>query len=172
MTGTRVRGLFDLISAAYERCVRPWQLALDRLGAWATVDEGWAEREDAAEEVMELAEEALGCAGEGEYRNAWQFAGRTAALETFLLEDWEPVCALQHREPTWGPLREACELAARIDTFLEVMARHGPGPALAGACRTDLEALAVLADWCEEHGQPAAAAEARHLDGLARALGS
>jgi hypothetical protein len=51
-----------------------------------------------------------------------------------------------------------------------VMERGGAGAQVARDCRADLGLLPVLADWCEDNGAPAAAAEARHLYGLVRPL--
>jgi hypothetical protein len=69
--------------------------------------------------------------------------------------------------PNWEKLEEVCGLASDIDSFLATLER-GPGRELARGCRQDVDGLAVLADWCEENGLPAAAAEARHLHGLVR----
>jgi hypothetical protein len=69
--------------------------------------------------------------------------------------------------PSWRPFLDACDLAERIDCLLDTLPRWGTGAELARACRRDLATLPVLADWCEEHSRPAAAAELRHLHGLA-----
>jgi hypothetical protein len=66
--------------------------------------------------------------------------------------------------------REACELAERIDSFLAAVGRGAQGAGLAADCRECLDTLLVLADWCDDQGRPAAAAEARHLHALARSL--
>jgi hypothetical protein len=68
--------------------------------------------------------------------------------------------------PCWVDFCAVCDLAARIDGLLDVL--QSDGVALAPACRDDLDALSVLADWCDDAGRPAAAAELRHLHKLFR----
>jgi hypothetical protein len=71
--------------------------------------------------------------------------------------------------PNWDAFAHACSLADRIDSLLAPLER-GPGAPVARGCRDDLDALPVLADWCDDHALPCAAREARHLHALARAL--
>jgi hypothetical protein len=66
----------------------------------------------------------------------------------------------------WQAFCEVCELAGRIDALIDVLERDGV--ALARSCREDLDALPVLADWCDDSGRPAAAAEVRHLHAQVR----
>jgi hypothetical protein len=80
----------------------------------------------------------------------------------------ERLVEVLENEPLWQELYQACELADRIDHFLAQLEKADAGGLLARACRQDLEALQILADWCEEQGRLAVAAEARHLLGLAR----
>jgi hypothetical protein len=68
--------------------------------------------------------------------------------------------------PCWADFCAVCDLAGRIDLLLDVL--QSDGAALAPACRDDLDALSVLADWCDDARRPAAAAELRHLHGLFR----
>jgi hypothetical protein len=86
-------------------------------------------------------------------------------------EAWKRVCLRLAREPAWTPFAEACDLACRIDCFLATQERGGDGGRLGRASRGELDGLLILADWCEENGRSAAAAEARHLHGLVRFLG-
>jgi hypothetical protein len=65
---------------------------------------------------------------------------------------------------------DACAVAERVDCFLATLETGAQSRQLASGCRDDLDGLLVLADWCEENGLPAAAAEARHLHGLVRLL--
>ena len=69
--------------------------------------------------------------------------------------------------PEWVEFGEALILAERIDSFLSVLGRGGPGAALARDCRENLDLLLVLADWCQDGGQVRAAAESTHLHELA-----
>src|SRR5262249_41007469 len=73
-------------------------------------------------------------------------------------------------EPEWDVFQAACELAERIDSFLGTVGQGGPGSQVAGECRSDLNLLLVLADWCADTGLPESAAEARHLYGLVCSL--
>ncbi|HEY7313675.1 MAG TPA: hypothetical protein VH643_30275 [Gemmataceae bacterium] len=70
--------------------------------------------------------------------------------------------------PPWRHFADDCELAERIDSFLVALRGDKMQTALAEDCRRDLNTLLVLADWCEEHNMPMAAAEARHLPHLTR----
>jgi hypothetical protein len=78
---------------------------------------------------------------------------------------------LPHLEesPNWQAFAHACSLADRIDSLLATLERGAAAPVARG-CRDDLDALPVLADWCDDHALPCAAREARHLHALARAL--
>jgi hypothetical protein len=66
------------------------------------------------------------------------------------------------------PLLELADVLDRAHCFLDTIPHQDGGAALARACRDDLDAFGILADWCEEHDQAHAAAEARHLGGLLR----
>jgi hypothetical protein len=72
-------------------------------------------------------------------------------------------------DPLLDAFLEKCELAHRIDCLL-ALPMPGVGAALAASCRNDLGALAVLADWLLDNGQPRAAEEARHLFGVVQSL--
>jgi hypothetical protein len=72
-------------------------------------------------------------------------------------------CCLEIRPP----IEQVCELAERIDSFLKGLPRETPLGLILDA-RNDLSLLLILADWCEDHGHPVAAQEARHLHGLVR----
>ena len=52
---------------------------------------------------------------------------------------------------------------SRLDDFLFTLEGDRYSGPLARACREDLALLTILADWCEDHDRPVAAAEARHL---------
>jgi hypothetical protein len=73
------------------------------------------------------------------------------ALDAVEGEDW------------WEAFQQACELVERVDGFLAALEQGGPGHQVARDCRGDLNLLPVLADWCDDNGRPASAAEARHL---------
>jgi hypothetical protein len=68
--------------------------------------------------------------------------------------------------PEWEEFDRVMQLADRIDSFLAGLECRHP-LALARDCRNELDLLGVLADWCDDAGLPHAAAEARHLHGLA-----
>jgi hypothetical protein len=86
------------------------------------------------------------------------------------LGGWEKrVETAQDVHEVWMPFMEACELAERIDSFLASLSTN-TAAAFAHGCRDDLTTLLVLADWCDEHNLPHAAAEARHLHDLTRYL--
>jgi hypothetical protein len=70
----------------------------------------------------------------------------------------------------WGEFASVCNIAERIDAFLAVFERDRASAPLARRCRDDLDALLILADWCEENDLPMAAREARHFDDLVRYL--
>jgi hypothetical protein len=82
------------------------------------------------------------------------------------VEVWDYIETALDECPSWVAFREVCNLVGRIDGLLGVLEHDGV--ALARSCREDLDALLVLADWCDDCGRPAVAAEARHLHGLVR----
>jgi hypothetical protein len=142
--------LLDFVTAFYERCLIPW-----RGGAWEDPeaplhdDNRWW-----AAEIEGAFAAALECAWSGDYSGAHEAAVRACAAEGDLVESH-----------LWQPLLEACELAERVDSFLAVL-EASPAAGLARSCREDVRALSILADWCDDNAQPAAAAEARHLHNL------
>ncbi len=145
--------LDELVTEAGERHLRSGAVE-----AWcdATGPEGGEAGENAAGRAWVTAEEAEVAAGQGDYRRARKL---TEFGERSLQE-----C------PAWAAFREACELAERIDSFLAAVGRGAQGAGLAADCRECLDTLLVLADWCDDQGRPAAAAEARRLHALARSL--
>ena len=60
-------------------------------------------------------------------------------------------------------LWNSIEQVTRLDDFLFTLEGDRNSGPLARDCREDLALLNVLADWCEDHDWPIAAAEARHL---------
>ena len=68
--------------------------------------------------------------------------------------------------PPWNDFADGCDLADRIESFLAALNGDKTLRALTEACHRDLTTLLVLADWCDEHNLPMAAAEARHLHRL------
>jgi hypothetical protein len=123
-----------------------------------------------AEIAWEFAGEAVAAAEQGDFRSARKLAELTTPYwhprAEFVLEDDADLGDC----PAWAAFREACELAERIDSFLAAVGRGAQGAGLAVDCRECLDTLLVLADWCDDRGQPAAAAEARHLHALALSL--
>jgi hypothetical protein len=96
-------------------------------------------------------------------------ASATESESALLAYEWEESAHVWVALPlTWKRLCDACDLAARIDALLFSLEK--PARALALACRDDLDSLPVLADWCEDNGLPASAADLRHLHGLVRCL--
>jgi len=64
----------------------------------------------------------------------------------------------------------AAEQVSRLDDFLFTLEGDRRCRHLARDCRDDLALLNVLADWCEDHDRPVAAAEARHLWALVASI--
>jgi hypothetical protein len=157
--------LDELVKGAAGRHLRG-----EAVSAWCSAQgQAWL-REAAAQLAHEVAEEARRAAKQGDYRRARKIAelnlaylsaGAGLTLDNEVpLEQW----------PGWSAFREACELAERIDCFLAAVGRGAQGAGLAADCRECLDTLLVLADWCDDQGRPAAAAEARHLHALASSL--
>jgi hypothetical protein len=133
------------------------------------VQDGWADQY--AQWAWVIAENAGAAARQGDYRRASKLAELNQeylppVAAEFALDDDLPL----EECPAWAAFREGCELAERIDCFLAAVGRGAQGAGLAADCRACLETLLVLADWCDDQGRPTAAAEARHLHALARAL--
>jgi hypothetical protein len=164
--------LSDLVAEAHARCP-----GLPAIQDW--YDENM--NLDGADQVWvawESVEDALSAAVHGDYRAA----SRAAWFSYFY---WSPgpemhfhryvgftaTTVLLNHFPAWRAFREACELAWRIDCFLAALSRDKLIAALARDCCQDLSVLLILADWAEENGRPASAAEARHLHGLVRYRG-
>jgi hypothetical protein len=104
---------------------------------------------------------ALEAAQHGDYRAALLWAEETCLVEEeFHERPWDIA-------GNWRSFFEACDLADRIDCFLATIPAGSQGARLARSCRADVTALVILADWYEENGLPASAAEARHLHSLA-----
>lgn len=175
-------GLHDLVRRMYDRCLRGWPTAqrllesaisddpeLNRsvqlLGASVGRVFGWIMR--GAEEALVAAEDSLG------YSLAADLARAAVRHEVEIqrTEAWQRVSLRLAIDPTWAPFADACELASRIDSALDVLDIAGECGSLARAARQDLNGLWILADWCEENGRPQTAAEIRHLAGLLRFLG-
>jgi hypothetical protein len=72
--------------------------------------------------------------------------------------------------PLSGALWETSDLVCHVDSLLATLERGETARALARACRRDVNALGVFADWCDEHGRPAGASELRYLQARARVL--
>jgi hypothetical protein len=177
-------GLLDLIARAHEQCNPPWEIVWGLLGirqegidstgntrgplAGLSNDDAWD-----VQDAIQLADEALAAAKEGEFEAAGRCAARSARCESRVMrvQAWRVFCDTHSPsiDPTWAPLHRACDLAARIDALLATL--EPSARPLALACRDDLDGLPVLADWCDDNGQPAAAAELRHLGGLVRCVG-
>jgi hypothetical protein len=114
---------------------------------------------------------------EGVVRDAW-FIEETVrqAVDQVVLDAWlgsfmgpglpEHIWSELSECPGWTAFCEVCDLVGRIDSLLITLESNNR--ALARACREDLDALPVLADWYEESGRHASAAELRHLHGLVR----
>lgn len=155
------RGLVSLVEAARDRA-----LARRRIEDWHIDTQGWDPalasvcRQAAAAIAGEVCRLCLG----GQFKWAVNVA---YPYDLFIPEElWEAVSALDGC-PAWQEFCDAVALAERLDSFLTVLERDPHTHPLARDCRHDLELLCVLADWCDDHGRPAAAAEARHLHGLA-----
>jgi hypothetical protein len=160
MWGERL-GLAGLVEAAWDPAK-----ARGEIVTWHVEAQGMG-REEAgrcADAFQQLAELVLrGCRG-GQF--AW--AEETAGLANLEVDpDWEERLLRLDECPAWVEFSRAVDLAARIDSFLAVLEREGTTRHLARDCRDDLDVLLVLADWCQDNGLPQAAAEARHLHGLA-----
>jgi hypothetical protein len=69
-----------------------------------------------------------------------------------------------------GHLFIASELVYRIDCFLATVEHDRSATALGRSCRRDTTTLLVLADWCDDHGKPRSAQEARHLHAQVQAF--
>jgi hypothetical protein len=78
-------------------------------------------------------------------------------------EVWEAAIDRLEASWRWEGFQEACELAERIDAFLATLEGGGPGRQVARECRSDLDLLPVLADWCIDNGLPDSATLARQL---------
>jgi hypothetical protein len=170
-------GLLDLIERAYKACVRPWPAAraeFELLEVSYQSDEEPAvtlREVQTVQAVMSAAESAVGFASEGRIQRAGLAGAYTAECEAELAknEAWQGICERSLLTVTWRPLREACEVATRLDALLFSLEK--PARSLALACRDDLDSLPILADWCDDNGLPASAAELRHLYGLVRCSG-
>ncbi len=155
-----VRSLFDLVAEAHARCP-----TRDALRDW---DDG-----DPFQVIVacQCLEDALAAAERGDFLSASKLAEES-------LDQWLPVPEEEVNLSPSGTWRkfltarraflEVCELALRIDSFLAAILREKVAGALARECYEDLALLLVLADWAEENGRPATAAEARHLHSLVR----
>ncbi len=172
------QGLRELIESAYERCAPAlWaELVLEMYDVEADSSGELWPYTTRVEMAVSGMEECLDSARAADYWQALLFARAAEDEAKYLISsapEWLEACVgkLKADRLALAPLLEACELADRIDGFLAVMERPGPGRALAVGCRDDLDGLLVLADWCEENGLPAAAREARHLAGLVRGGG-
>jgi hypothetical protein len=150
--------LAGLVAGARERYVDEEDIA-----EWFWEQWEWAPE---ASLVEWLADEAVRLAEAGVYFRPWN--KRLALLERCPAAVFGSYLDLGEPCPGWGTFTEVFELAAWVDSFLATLERGGPGKGLARGCREDLDGLPVLADWCEENGLPAAAAEARHLHRLVR----
>jgi hypothetical protein len=165
--------LYDLVAEAHARCpnlqaIQDWyaKSSVEDVDKAGEVREGW-----------ECLEEALSAAAHGDFRTASRAAHFFSRYWAPIQQKYYPhqayldwsVC--QKHFPAWDAFREVCELAWRIDCFLAALSRDKILAALARDCRHDLSLLLVLADWAEENGLPASAAEARHLHGLVRYRG-
>ncbi len=132
----------------------------------------FATAEDEIGGTLQDAKTAVREAAAGDYCHASGLA--QAAVQMIVTvrdrEAWKRDCRLVGREPAWVPFGEACDLACRIDCFLATQEQGDEGGRLARASRENLDGLLIFADWCDENGRPAAAAEARHLHGLVRFL--
>jgi hypothetical protein len=160
MLGSRV-GLADLVEAARDRLLAPgdyerWMII--RFYRWLP---GCSSVWDAEpKSASEIADDVLQLVHEDQFH----WASKVSVLyPTEEAGPWEG-------EPAWHEFRDVVMLAERIDSFLCTLERGGPGAPLARDCRHHLDLLLVLADWCQDAGQPRAAAEARHLHSLACAL--
>jgi hypothetical protein len=163
MLGNRV-GLADLVESARDRLLGPGEYLVwmeTRFYHWVPgTFNGLGQTTpktpaDIADEVVLLARE-----------EQYGWARKVSVLhegDTLEQWPWDP-------EPEWQEFHDAVVLAERIDGFLAVLERGGPGAPLARDCRHHLDLLLVLADWCQDAGQARAAAEARHLHALACAL--
>jgi hypothetical protein len=154
-------GLAGLVEAAWDPA-----RAREAIVTWHVEAQGMG-REDAgncADAFAELAEEVLQQCRGGQY--AW--AEATAELANLEADpEWLERVYWRGECPAWVEFSRAVSLAARIDSFLAVLEREGTTRHLARDCRDDLDVLLVLADWCQDNGLSQAAAEARHLHGLA-----
>jgi len=170
--------LQDLVEQAYARCVRGWSSARQLV---AVIEEDPALNLEALtlaqsvrgaiHSIVTEAEFAAHLAGLGCYEQAAWLSGGVVQLATAIRDRaaWKQGCLRLSQEPTWAAFGEACDLASRIDCLLATLeSSGGVGGSLATSARSDLNGLLVMADWCEEHGQPATAAEARRLAGLIR----
>jgi hypothetical protein len=156
-------GLADLVEAARDRLLDPgdakeWMDAL--FDYWSPADihgimlPGRKTPSQIADEVVRRARE-----------NQFLWASKTC--EAYAEATGVP---LGWGLPSWRDFHDAVVLAERIDSFLGTLEGGGPAAPLARDCRADLDLLLVLADWCQDAGQTRAAAEARHLHGLACAV--
>jgi hypothetical protein len=161
--------LCDLVAEACERCVgreriQRWYREREPVATGEEIGRAIAAEQFAAD-VREAAAEIRETAGRGDYATACRRAEQRDSEWNVPLWDEDPSVSTC---PAWQELRDACILAERIDSFLASLARDPVAGPLADDCRRDLALLPVLGDWCEEHGRPAAASEARHLHGLVR----
>jgi hypothetical protein len=95
-------------------------------------------------------------------------AGCSEPVEAPESDAWQAVKECDVSLVSGRALCEVCDLAVRIDAMLFSLEKSARSLAL--ACRDDLDSLPVLADWCDDNGLPASAAELRHLYGLVRCL--
>jgi hypothetical protein len=158
--------LDELVAGAGERHLRGGEVH-----DWVA---GRGDLEDYADEYAELAWVIAGDAADaarlGDFRRVRKLAELTPAYLPPGAE-YNLLTALPLAEcPAWVAFREVCDLAERIDSFLAAVGRGAQGAGLASDCRDCLDTLLVLADWCDDQGRPAAAAEARRLHALARGL--
>jgi hypothetical protein len=162
MSRDGVVGLYDLIAEAHARC--PTLQAIREGCDTIAVDGDNVWRLEQAWERMEA---GLAAAAHGDFLLARRAADYLSRSIYWL--KWEHIDL--NFFPAWEGFGEACALAERIDSFLAMLAREKGTGALARECYKDLSLLQILADWEEENGRSATAADARHLYGLVRYRG-
>jgi hypothetical protein len=168
-------GLDELIAAARQRLAcKELSSCLEQLGHRPQTATYFAQRAlDLAAQVEALAWHGVhlkGAFGEHPWGESLIFDELHELLDQLGYQGKEDATEYLLRCAVWKAFVEVREAAERIDYFLATLERGGAGAQLARDCRRDLDLLPVLSDWCVENDLPAAAAEARHLHGLALSL--
>ncbi len=158
-------GLVELVEAARERALKRHRIARWFLESYDPDSDLDLPEESIERAVERLAEEVCRLCVCGWFESAATLSsGQWDEESPWLGLSWLQEC------PYWAAISEILHLAARIDSFLAVLEADQRTYGLARECRGDLDLLGVLADLCQDSGQPNAASEARHLHALACSL--